>query len=86
MKVQEIDGKIYTQVDEETFVTQTGCFWTLTEREEIIDMIKWAEKELAKIAKRDLTDWDVACLYDETQGILTDMEESLEIANALWDL
>lgn len=86
MKIQDLDGQTYTEIDEQTFQDSDGGLWVLAEREDMISKIRWAQKTMTRLAGRIAQDWDAACEYDEAAGIKAETEEDLRIVNELWNL
>lgn len=85
MQTQEIDGEIYTYVDEETYVNSRGGEWVLWERPDMVSKIEWCKDELAKLDHSNLS-WDDAGVVEELNDIIRDTEESLEIVDQLWGI
>ncbi len=86
MATQEIDGMTYTMADRETYLDANGGEWILSDRKDCQDKIRWAEKEMARLAGKLEGDEDAASAYLQALEIKTDSEEDLEIIEALWDL
>lgn len=85
MMTQVIDGETYTMVDSETYRNSKGGEWVLWERGDIIAKIRWAEKEMAKLAGHLDTE-DAACCYHQALEIKADAEDDLWIIEQLWAL
>lgn len=86
MKVQEIDGVTYTQIEKDIFQDSNGGEWPLWERPDMISKIRWAEKEMTRLAGRLEGDEDAASAYLQALEIKTETEADLEIIEALWNL
>lgn len=84
MNTKVIDSEIYTATEDGSYLDSRGGEWVAFEKSDIISKIRWAEEELAKIAKRDLTQYDVAALYTETLEIRVGAEEDLRIVELLF--
>jgi len=79
-----IEDTIWTKIDDETFRTQGGAEMSSWERAESVKMLAWAERELVKAGKRDLTDEDNAEAYLEALEIRNSWDENLELIDTLW--
>lgn len=84
MQTQVIDGATYTYVDDETYKLDCGFEWVLWEKPDVLDKIRWADKQMARWAKKMATDYDAACLYMEALEIRTSAEGDLDIIEQLW--
>jgi hypothetical protein len=79
-----IDGQTYTATPDGTYLDPTGGEWVREEAGDIRKKIRWAEREMAKLAKRDLTDLDTAVAYTEALEIRTAADEDLRLVELLF--
>jgi hypothetical protein len=86
MATQEIDGETYTMIDEQTYTDSNGGEWVLSERADMVSKIRWAEKEMNRLANRITGDVDAAACYLQALEIATENEEDLRIIDELWNL
>lgn len=84
MRTKEIDGATYTMIDQGTYADENGGEWVAFEKREMQTKVNWATRELAKIAKMGLEEFDQATLYIETLTIRTETEEDLRILEILF--
>jgi hypothetical protein len=79
-----IDGETYILTTDGSYTDANGGEWVAFEKRDMQSKIRWADRELAKLAGRDLTDYDTAALWTEIKDIQAAEEESLRIVELLF--
>jgi hypothetical protein len=79
-----IDGQTYTATADGTYVDQAGVEWVAEEASDIRKKIRWAERQIAKLGARDLTDLDTAVAYTEALDIRNAADEDLRLVELLF--
>lgn len=84
MTTKAIDGTTYTMIDTGTYADPDGGEWVAFEKRDIESKIRWADRELAKLAGQDLTEYDTAAAYTQALEIRAAAEEDLRILELLF--
>lgn len=83
-QTKTVAGETYTMDAEGTYRDERGGDYPLFEKGDMLSKLRWCEKELRKISKKDLETYDGAALYTEIKGIEAQTEEDLWLLEQLY--
>ena len=76
-------GIEFTQIDETEWIDEQGRRWFTFEIGDMRSKARYAKRQMASAVSRGLDDFDNASVYSENLEILAEVEEDLEILEAL---